>query len=415
MSRPFNPSNFLRALVFSWKGVRWSRFDWISPLCILGLCSISVMFIYSSQIYNGGDLWIKQLVWIAVGVVVYVVISLIDIKVLFEHAHFIYLGTIILLLLVLTPLGTEIYNARRWIDLKFFSIQPSEPAKIATLILVARILSKFHFLTLVESTTSFLLVAIVTAIPTLFIFAQPDLGSAMVIPIMTFFILYSTGFHKRFFQVSAVLLLLLISVVGFDLYRYETFLKDNDLTALENKSEYESHSWLPLKDYQRNRLMAFVAPDLIDPQGLGASWNVRQSLISVGTGGWSGKGWTKGTQAKLGYLPQTVAYNDFIFSVIAEESGFIGSTTVIILFSILMFNGIRIARLANDRFGQMLAIGVSVFLFIHIFINIGMTLGVTPVTGLPLPFLSHGGTFLLSCFTLLAFHQSIYRYREKLY
>lgn len=397
----------------SLRNIRWDRFDWISPLCIAGLLVMSVMFIYSSQVYNSGDLWAKQLVWIAIGMVLYLGISLVDYRIWFEHAHLVYLAAIILLIVVLSPLGTEIYNARRWIDLKFITLQPSEMAKIATLILVARLLSKFHFQTLIETFTSFSVVSAVTLIPTLFIFAQPDLGSALVIPIMTFFILYSAGFHKRFFQISLVMVLLLVSIVGVDLFRYQTFLHENNLTALENRGAYEPNSWLPLKDYQRNRLMVFIAPDLIDPQGLGDSWNVRQSLISVGTGGWSGKGWTEGTQAKLGYLPQTVAYNDFIFSVIAEESGFVGAAMVILLFSILVFNGLRIAHLAHDRFGQILATGVSVFLFIHAFINIGMTMGIAPVTGLPLPFLSHGGTFLLSCFTLLAFHQSIYRYREK--
>jgi rod shape determining protein RodA len=393
--------------------MQWGRFDWISPLCILGLLTMSVMFIYSSQVYNSGDLWIKQLVWIAVGFGIYTIVSLVDYRVWFTYAHLVFLGAIALLLLVLTPLGTEIYNARRWIDLKVISLQPAEMAKIATLILVARLLSKFQFQSLGESLLSLGLVAAVTAIPTLLIFAQPDLGSALVIPIMTFCILYTAGFHKRFFQVSLAVVLLLFGIIGWDLYRYQDFLHKNNLSALENRGAYEALSWLPLKDYQRNRLMVFIAPDVIDPQGLGDSWNVRQSLISVGTGGWSGKGWTQGTQAKLGYLPQTVAYNDFIFSVIAEESGFMGAATAITLFAILTFNGLRIAQLTHDRFGQTLATGVSVFLFIHTFINIGMTMGIAPVTGLPLPFLSHGGTFLLSCFTLLAFHQSIYRYRDR--
>ncbi|MEQ9822841.1 MAG: FtsW/RodA/SpoVE family cell cycle protein [Puniceicoccaceae bacterium] len=403
----------LRMLVLSWRSIRWHRFDWISPVCMTGLLVMSVMFIYSSQVYNSGDLWIKQLIWITLGVVIYFIVSLLDYRIWFEQAHWLYLGAVALLLVVLTPAGTEIYNARRWIDLKFITLQPAEMAKIATLILVARLLSKFHFQTFGETLTSVSVVAGVTLIPTVFIFAQPDLGSALVIPIMTFIILYSAGFHKRFFQISLGLGLLLVSVVGWDLYRYQQFLHENNLSALEDRGAYEPHSWIPLKDYQRNRLMVFIAPDLIDPQGLGDSWNVRQSLISVGTGGWSGKGWTEGTQAKLGYLPQTVAYNDFIFSVIAEESGFVGASSVILLFAILVFNGLRIAQSAHDRFGQLLATGVSVLLFIHAFINMGMTMGIAPVTGLPLPFLSHGGTFLLSCFTLLAFQQSIYRYREK--
>jgi rod shape determining protein RodA len=403
----------IRSLLHYWKGLHWERSDWVTPLAMLCLCGIGVMFIYSSQVYHGGNLWLKQLIWIALGSLLFGFLSLVDYRVLLEKAHWIYLLGVALLLLVLTPLGTEIYNARRWIDLKVFSLQPSEIAKIATLILVCRILSRYQYQSLIESFTAFLLVMVVTAIPTFIIFLQPDLGSAMMIPIMSLFLLYVAGFPRKFFQVCFLVGLSLLTVVGWDLFRYDQFLKDNRLGALENQSGYETHSWLPLKDYQRNRLMAFVVPDRIDPQGLGVSWNVRQSLISVGTGGWSGKGWTQGTQAKLGYLPQTVAYNDFIFSVIAEESGFIGGTTVILLFAVLVFNGIRIARCANDRFGTLLAAGVSAFLFIHLFINIGMTLGIMPVTGLPLPFLSHGGTFLLSCFTLLAIHQSVFRHRER--
>ncbi|MCG8528089.1 MAG: rod shape-determining protein RodA [Opitutales bacterium] len=404
----------ISSLLLFWKNARWDRFDWISPLCMTVLGVFSVMYIYSSQVYNGGNLWLKQLIWIALGWAVYFLISSINYKKWMGFAHLFYILVIGLLLIVITPLGTEIYNARRWINIGPFSIQPSEIAKISTFILVARILSKHHFHSLIDSITALALVLIITLIPTLIIFIQPDLGSALIIPIMTFFVLYSAGFHKRFFAISLAAILLVISIVGFDLYRYEQFLKNNNLTALENRNEYREHSWVPLSDGQRNRLLTFIAPDRIDPQGLGVSWNVRQSRISVGTGGWDGKGWTKGTQAKLGYLPQTVAYNDFIFSVIAEESGFIGAVTVLLLFTVLMFNGIRIAHIANDRFGQILAIGVSVFLFIHVFVNVGMTMGITPVTGLPLPFLSQGGTFLLSCYTLLAIHQSIYRYREKI-
>jgi len=285
---------------------------------------------------------------------------------------------------------------------------------MATLIMVARTLSRFTYQSFVDSVTALGLVMGITALPTLIIFLQPDLGSALMLPFMTFALLYSTGFSRKFFQVTALLALAAAAIVGVDLYRYDAFLNRNNLSALENRGQFESHSWIPLKDYQRNRLMAFVAPERIDPQGLGVSWNVRQSLISVGTGGWAGKGWNDGTQAKLGYLPQAVAHNDFIFSVIAEEGGWVGSMLVIGLFAILVFNGIRVSMIARDRFGQMLALGVSLTLFAHIFINIGMTLGIAPVTGLPLPFLSYGGTFLLSCFMLQAFQQSVYRHRERL-
>ena len=125
-----------------------------------------------------------------------------------------------------------------------------------------------------------------------------------------------------------------------------------------------------------------------------------------------GKGWKRGTQAKLGYLPQSVAHNDFIFSVLAEEKGFVGSTVVVGLYALLLANGIRIAGMARDRFGMLLAVGVSVIFAVHIFINIGMTIGLMPITGLPLPFLSYGGSFVLSCCFLQGLLQSVYRYRR---
>jgi len=173
---------------------------------------------------------------------------------------------------------------------------------------------------------------------------------------------------------------------------------------------YETHTWVPLHDYQRNRILSFVDPDKIDPMGIG--WNQRQSLISVGSGGLTGKGWTEGTQARLGYLPRAVAHNDFIFSVIAEEKGFLGSITVLSLFGLMLFNGIRIAGLSRDRFGTLLALGVTVLFMVHMFVNIAMTIGLVPITGIPLPFISYGGSFVLSCCFLQGLVQSVYRFRK---
>lgn len=171
---------------------------------------------------------------------------------------------------------------------------------------------------------------------------------------------------------------------------------------------------LPMKDYQRNRILAFVAPDVIDPRGIGVSWNQRQSLISVGSGGLVGKGHAEGTQAKLGYLPSSVAYNDFIFSVLAEESGFLGGTIAILLMAIIVIYGcVRAAQVSRDRFGQFLCIGIAAILMTHTFINVGMTIGIMPITGLPLPMLSYGGTFVLTCCILLGLVQSVYRHRRE--
>ena len=183
-------------------------------------------------------------------------------------------------------------------------------------------------------------------------------------------------------------------------------------TVPENVS-YEDRALLPLRDYQRNRLMVSIQPALVDPTGTGAGWNARQSRQAVGAGGPWGKGFGKGLQSQLGYLPRSVAHNDFIFAVLAEERGFVGAVMVIGLFGGLLANGLRIAGAARDRLGMLLAVGVTVIFLVHVFINIGMTIGLTPITGLPLPFLSYGGSFLLSCCFLQGIVQSVYRHRRE--
>jgi rod shape determining protein RodA len=204
-----------------------------------------------------------------------------------------------------------------------------------------------------------------------------------------------------------------VGVLGVDINGYSQHLKlQREGSAAQVTAIGEYKSILPIHNYQRDRILTFVAPEVVDPEGTGASWNAKQAMISAATGGATGKGLLKGTQAQLGYLPQAVAHNDFIFSVVAEETGFLGSAFVVGLFCLMVANGIRIAGLSKDRFGMQLAVGVSVLFLVHFFINIGMTIGITPITGLPLPFLSYGGSFVLSCFFLQGLVQSVYRYRK---
>jgi rod shape determining protein RodA len=244
----------------------------------------------------------------------------------------------------------------------------------------------------------------------LLIIAEPDLGSALVIAPMVFAMLYVSNLSTRFFAGALGVFALLVGIVSLDVWRYYNFLEENSLSASADRGSYEKHSWLPLKDYQRNRVLAFAMPDKVDPLGIG--WNSQQSIISVGSGGLTGKGWTEGTQARLGYLPRAVAHNDFIFSVIAEEKGFLGSIAVVGLFGVVLWNGVRIAGLSRDRFGMLLAIGVTTLLSLHVFVNIAMTIGLVPVKGIPLPFISYGGTFVLSCCFLQGLVQSVYRFRR---
>lgn len=386
------------------------RFDLISPACILLLGITGVFFIYSAQVYTGRSQYIMQIVWLMGGAVTYLGVSLIDYKFFLRNSHWVWLGCIVLLLLLWTPLGESRFGARRWLDLRFFSYQPSEAAKLGCLIIASSILARSEVGTFRQSFRVLLHVAAMVGLPMLLIFAQPDLGSALVIPPMVFALLYISHLSQRFFAIAFGLFLLAVSLVAVDIYRYNSFLEKNNLSPRDQLGAFEAHSWLPLRDYQRNRVLSFVAPGKVDPMGIG--WNLSQSLISVGSGGLTGKGWQEGTQAKLGYLPRAVAHNDFIFSVVAEEKGFLGSSFVIALYGLILCNGIRIAGLARDRFGALLALGVTMIFCIHVLINVGMTIGLMPITGLPLPFLSYGGSFLLSCCLLQGLVQSVYRHRK---
>ena len=388
------------------------RFDWINPLCILLLGIVGVFFIYSAQLYNNGTLWKKQIFWLILGGGLYVGLSLINYKLFMDKALWVYLAGIFLLLLVFSPLGVTLYGAQRWINLGIMNFQPTEAAKIATLIMVSSVLARHPLGDLKDSLVALSIVAGVFLLPIVLIFLQPDLGSTLVFPPMVFALLYVSNLSKRFFATAFFLFMLAVGLIGFDVYSYYSYMDNEGLSLREDAGAYQDRSLVPLHDYQRNRILGFVAPSLVDPRGTGIAWNGNQANIAVATGGLFGKGFTGGTQAQLGYLPQSVAHNDFIFAVIAEETGFIGSVIVICLFTLLVGNGIRIAGKARDQFGMLLAVGVSVIFLIHVFINIGMTVGITPITGLPLPFLSYGGSFVLSCCILQGLVQSVYRYRK---
>jgi rod shape determining protein RodA len=386
------------------------RFDWITPVCLLLLCTFGVFFIYSAQLAIGRKEWLSQVQWIGLGAIVYLAVSLLDYRLWLRWSHWVYLASLFLLILVLIPgIGQARMGARRWIDFGLASFQPSESAKLAVLIISASILTGAKIGTVRDSLQTLVKLALAAGIPMVLILAEPDLGTALVIAPMVFAMLYVSNLSTRFFAAAVGVFVLLVGLVALDTWRYANFLEDNHLSPASDKGAYESHSFLPLHDYQRNRVLTFFAPDKFNKS---IGWNQRQSLISVGSGGLTGKGWTEGTQARLGYLPRGIAHNDFIFSVIAEEKGFLGSIAVIGLFGVVLWNGIRIAGLARDRFGALLALGVTVLITVHVFVNIAMTIGLVPVTGIPLPFISYGGTFVLSCCLLQGLVQSVYRFRR---
>lgn len=395
-----------------WEQLRQFPFDPIGPACMFLLGLMGINAIYGAETAVDGNRWMVQLIWMGLGALLYIGVASLDYKIWMEKAHLIFGFSIFLLLLLWTPLGQRHYGCLRWLNFKFFSFQPSEAAKVGALILGSSLLARSRVSSFKSSIVTLLLFAAVFALPGLLIFLQPDLGSTLVLPPIAFALLYVARLSSKFFLAAFGVFILLLGVLGWDSYMYCKFLEENDLSPMQHVGSYEPHSWVPMKDYQRNRILAFVAPEVLDPKGIGISWNLRQSLIAVGTGGFWGKGSKSDTQTQLGYLPQSVAPNDFIFSVWAEQKGFFGGMGIILLLFILACNGIRIACLSRDRFGCFLCVGASVILIVHSFINIGMTIGIMPITGLPLPFISYGGSFVWICALLQGLIQSTYRFRK---
>jgi len=389
---------------------RESRLDWQMILAVLGLMIIGVLFIYSAKPPVEGGAWyrdyyLRQLVWYALGTVAAVVVCLMDYRSLSRWSMLAYWISILLLVAVLIPgIGAYRFGARRWIDLGAFQLQPSEFAKLAFIFIQAHFLSRPT--EELKSPRTFLKSVGLTILPFLLILKEPDLGSALVLLPVGLAMMFVAGVPPRYLlrsvaAVGGVVILLLVDIL------------------------FAPPNWqIKLEDYQRRRLWVYFGRDFAAGKQSEAerrqarlqqrndSWNVQQALITVGSGGFTGKGWRQGQQISLGYLPPLVAHNDFIFSVIAEEKGFLGSLAVLSLYTLILFTGIRAAGRARDRLGRLLAVGVVTLLFSHIFINIGMNIRLMPVTGIPLPLLSYGGSSVLCSLIAMGILQNVHLYRR---
>jgi rod shape determining protein RodA len=388
-----------------------SRIDRLQIAALIGLMLLGTAFVYSATMVNESaqlaawynQAWFRQIVWYVLGTGAALAICWLDYHTLARWAMVAYWGSVFCLAAVLVA-GSVRFGARRWFDLGFFSLQPSEFAKLAF------ILAQAHFLSRPVEELRVLLTfwkALgMTLLPFVLILKEPDLGSALVLLPTGLAMLYVAGVPRRY-------LLRLVCGVG---VLGALFLVD---------VLYAPPNWqVKLEDYQRRRLKVYFGIDYVTPgtskaaqeqdrkQQFDDSHNVRQALISVGSGGLMGKGWRQGTQNALGYLPRSVAHNDFIFSVIAEEKGFVGSVIVLTLYGAVLFSGIRIAGQARDRLGKTMAVGVLTLLFSHVFINIGMNIRIMPVTGVPLPLLSYGGSSVLGSLIAMGMLQNVYIYRK---
>jgi len=375
------------------------RQNWFMTVTVLLLLVVGVTFVYSSCYVSDEQpvrqLYKRQVMWVAAGVICYIIFAVTDYRILRKFSWWAYAVCLILLVIVLF-VGTRVYGARRWLLFFGMGVQPSELTKLATIIVLARKLSRpgVNF----GQFRSLVIVVLVVAVPVVLVVMEPDLGTAAVFLPVAFVMMIGAGVPLRTLGVLIIVGLLVLAVLLMALYVPEK------LGAGEAAQEGIMRT-VGLSGYHRDRLTVFFHPDK-DP--LGAGWNKRQSEIAVGSGGLWGKGFRKGTQNILGFLPRSVAPTDFIYSVIAEEMGFFGSVVVLLLFALVIVSGLRTALMAQDKMSRLLCTGIVTMVFFHVFVNIAMTVGLMPITGLPLPLLSYGGSFMFVTMSSLGIIQSVY-------
>lgn len=345
------------------------NFDWTLLVLILVISVIGILNIYSAgnslHNFRQETLYIKQVQWIALGLILIGIIICIDYRFICRFAYVIY-AISILLLIVVALYGYATHGSQRWIVVGGFFFQPSELVKLTIIIALAKYFDD-HMTERSYGLKELLMPFIIVIIPFLFILKQPDLGTALMLIFIATSVCFFIGIKWRS--------LLLAVSGGFILAPF---------------------SWFFLKDYQKERIMTFFNPEN-DP--LGAGYHIIQSIIAVGSGGIFGKGYLKGTQTQLKFLP--VQQTDFVFSVFAEEWGFLGGLILMIMLLILILWCLKIAMYSRDLIGLLLSFGITMLIFWEVFINVGMVLGMMPVVGIPLPFLSYGGSSMVVLMTAM--------------
>jgi rod shape determining protein RodA len=319
----------------------------------------------------------RQGVFVVAGFIAFAIMSAIDTRYLRRWVPGIYLGTIVALLIVLTPLGRTVQGAQRWIQLGPLQFQPAELAKVAVILALAALLAAAA--RPIRWDTAVRMVVIV-AIPAVLIFLQPDLGTMLAFGVIAMVMLFVAGASLR--QMTALIILAAVGAVG--LFQVGA-----------------------IKTYQVTRLTAFLDAGSSD---ISAQYNLQQSEIAIGTGGMLGKGLFNGTQTNLRFVPEQSS--DFIFTAVGEQLGFVGAMVVLGLFAVLLWRVLAASLNARNRFGQLLAVGAAALITFHVFVNVGMTVGVMPITGLPLPFMSAGGTAFVAMSIALGMAHSVWLRRS---
>ena len=415
---------------------------------VLALMIIGLMFVYSSGVSASGAVvsteYIKQIIWMITGIGILIAFSFITYSSLRTFALYIYLGNILLLLITLV-IGKEVNGAHSWLGIWEFGIQPSEFAKISTILFLATYLTGIG--NGIKELPRFLLALLIVLVPVFLIVLQPDMGTALVffpIFLLMCFIagaqlkhlmfILMTGLLAIFFatlpsiaqQVGGSRFINLISESEFLLYFLLAMAIVAGLALLGYRAARQKYFYwiffvslimvssllisfgLRFKEYQISRMIIFINPQS-DSQGAG--WNIIQSVTAIGSGGFGGKGFLKGTQSHLRFLPQQST--DFIFSIIAEEWGFLGGVLIFALFLFILLRGMSILWGSRDDYATLVGGGILSMLFFHIIVNAGMAMGIMPVTGIPLPFLSYGGSALWTALCGIGILMNIARRRNR--
>lgn len=352
-----------------------TNIDWMLLGFVVAVCLLGILNIYSATLsykITGAPYYIKQLNWLCFGLTVVLVVSSVDYHLYEDFSYWLY-GFLVVLLLAVLMFGRRSMGATRWLNLGLFTIQPSELMKIVIIITFARFFNRFH--PVGGLTVRNLLVPLaLLGLPAALIMKQPDLGTAILVILIALSMTIYVGVRWTTL-VTFALVTVPVAWIGWSKL---------------------------LRPYQKNRVLDFLNPER---SRLGSGYHIIQSKIAVGSGGITGKGFAQGTQSQLRFLPEQ--HTDFAFSVFAEEWGFVGCLVLILLYLSLVLWGLNIARRCNDRFGGLLAIGVTAMLFWHIVINMGMVIGMFPVVGVPMPFFSYGGTSMITSMVGIGILQSI--------
>ena len=358
----------------------FKNIDWGIFICCIILSIIGMIALFSATYDSSDDSLQRQIIWFVVCIPVVFIIILIDYEAIAKISPILY--GIILVLLIAVLFTDPINGASSWFNLGFFSIQPAEFAKIIVILFLAMAMCKIQEKDKnnINKPTKLLIVLVIVAVPLLLIIKQPDYGTAMAFIVATVMMLFTAGINKKYIIGAILLVVIAVPILYF----------------------------FVLPEHAKERINVFLNPES-DPRGSG--YNLTQSKLAIGAGKLTGMGLLKGNQTQLGFLyPKTT---DFIFSVIGEEMGFVVAEAVIVLYVVLITKSVYVAKTAKDDLGSYIAIGIAGIFLFHMLENIGMTMGLLPITGVPLPFVSYGGSSLLTNFVLIALLLNISGRRQK--